>query len=271
MTYCPECGKEVDEEAAFCPSCGANMKERGVTYRRPAISGWGVARVMAALIGGLMIVASIAMMVGGGGIFWFQRNFGTPEGFLTTGEFRLQTDSHAMVVKGIDIRINLPSDIWRPRLGELATIRIVGTSKYPSKGVFIGIAPADAAEAYLRDVEYDQLSDFDWSYDPIRRSRPEFTYTTHPGSAPSSTPDSEAFWEASATGLGTQTLEWELRSGSYWVVAMNADGSSGVDMDVELGARVPILRTISNALLAGGFITLVIGAVIVYYGVIRRL
>jgi len=26
MPYCPKCGVEVDEEAAFCPKCGASMK-----------------------------------------------------------------------------------------------------------------------------------------------------------------------------------------------------------------------------------------------------
>ncbi|MFB0558776.1 MAG: zinc-ribbon domain-containing protein, partial [Candidatus Bathyarchaeia archaeon] len=78
MPYCRECGKEVGEEAAFCPSCGAPLKEREVIYRRPVGSGWGAARIMAALIGGLMIVASIGMMAGGGGIVWFQRAFGTP-------------------------------------------------------------------------------------------------------------------------------------------------------------------------------------------------
>ncbi len=78
------------------------------------------------------------------------------------------------------------------------------------------------------------------------------------------------FWEASATGPGAQTLEWEPETGRFWVVVMNTDGSAGVDVGVSFGARVPILRTVRSMLLAGGFIALAIGGLVIYLGAIRR-
>ncbi len=48
---------------------------------------------------------------------------------------------------------------------------------------------------------------------------------------------------------------------------MNADGSAGIDLDMRFGAKVPILRTIGNGLMVGGVITLIIGGLIIYYGV----
>jgi hypothetical protein len=51
---------------------------------------------------------------------------------------------------------------------------------------------------------------------------------------------------------------------------MNADGSAGVDVGVSFGARVPILRTVRSILLAGGFIALAIGGLVIYLGAIRR-
>ena len=43
-----------------------------------------------------------------------------------------------------------------------------------------------------------------------------------------------------ASGPGTQTVRWEPESGSWAVVVMNADGSPGVDVDVQLGARAQL-------------------------------
>jgi hypothetical protein len=67
-----------------------------------------------------------------------------------------------------------------------------------------------------------------------------------------------------------QTLEWEPEEGNFWFVVMNADGSSDVDVDMQIGARIPFLRYIGNMLLAGGFISLVVGGLIIYVGVFRR-
>ncbi len=40
---------------------------------------------------------------------------------------------------------------------------------------------------------------------------------------------------------------------------MNADGSMGVDIEVQMGVRLPILRTIGGIILAVGLILLLIG------------
>lgn len=50
---------------------------------------------------------------------------------------------------------------------------------------------------------------------------------------------------------------------------MNADGSADVDIDMQLGVKIPILLAIGGGLLTGGFITLVIGGLIIYFGAYR--
>lgn len=62
-------------------------------------------------------------------------------------------------------------------------------------------------------------------------------------------------------------MEWEPETGSYWVVAMNADGSS--DVDVQLGARITILHTVGYALIGAGIVLLLIGFAIARVGVLR--
>jgi hypothetical protein len=47
---------------------------------------------------------------------------------------------------------------------------------------------------------------------------------------------------------------------------MNTDGSPGVTVDTRLGARLPSLRWLAIALLAGGGLVLLIGARLLYLG-----
>jgi hypothetical protein len=230
------------------------------------------ATLLAVFFGGIIIIASFGILVGGGTLMLVQNAFSDSDGFLISGEVSLQVDSYALVGEGVDIDIdvNTPSYVRRPKLGDFVTLKLVGTSNDPSKQVFIGIAKEGAASEYFSDVEYDAVVDLDWPYDQALDHQPTVSYDTHHGGAPSQAPATETFWEVSITGSGAQTLEWEPEEGNFWFVVMNADGSSGVDVDMQMGAKVPFLRYIGNMLFAGGFISLVVGSLIIYVGAIRR-
>ena len=61
---------------------------------------------------------------------------------------------------------------------------------------------------------------------------------------------------ASATGTGTPTLRRRVAGGTWSVVMMNADGSPGVTVDANVGAKIKYLMAIAIALLAGGLVLL---------------
>lgn len=272
MPYCEKCGKEIDENAEFCSHCGAPVKAPDIIHRRPKSPGWSVGSILAVLFGGLLILVSFGLLVGGGAVVWVQSTFSDSEGFLISREVRLQSDSYAMVLKevNIDIDVDIPTYVWTPKPGDFVTIKLVGRSNDPSKEVFIGIARDTDASRYLNSVEYDQINiDPSLNDKPWRGVQFSVSKSTHPGVAPSQAPTSLTFWEASATGSGTQTLIWEPDAGSFWVVVMNIDGSADVDLDMQLGAKVPILGTIGSGLLTGGFITLGIGGFVIYFGAFR--
>ena len=279
MPYCKGCGREIEEDAAFCSHCGRPVRVSDVTYQRPRVSMWNVGSILAVLFGGLLILVSLGLLLGGGAVIWVQSTFSDSEGFLMSREVRLQSDSYAMVFQdvNIDIDVDVPADIWAPKPGDFVTVKLVGMSNDPSKELFIGIARDTDASEYLKNVKYDRVLfdpswvDETWEISPGPRGGIRFSVSrlTHPGVAPSQAPDSMWFWEASATGSGPQTILWEPTAGSFWVVVMNADGSENVDMHMRLGAKIPILRIIGGGLLAGGFIILGIGGFIVYYGVFR--
>lgn len=271
MPYCKKCGKEIDENAVFCSHCGTPVKASDVVYRRPRSPRWNLGSILAVFFGGVIILVSIGLLVGGGVVIWAQSTFSDSEGFLISSESRLQSGSYAMVLQGVDINmdVDVPDYIWTPKPGDFVTVKLVGRSNDPSKEVFIGIARDTDASGYLNSVEYDLIVGPSWDYKPLRGVRFSVSYSNHPGVAPSQAPTSLTFWEASVTGSGTQTLEWEPENGSFWIVVMNADGSADVDLDMQFGVKVPILRTIGSWLLTGGFITLGIGGFIIYYGAYR--
>jgi uncharacterized membrane protein YvbJ len=55
MPYCPECGKEIKDDAMFCPRCGAPIRQAGITYRMPHRREWTIGRVLAIIFGGIII------------------------------------------------------------------------------------------------------------------------------------------------------------------------------------------------------------------------
>jgi len=68
------------------------------------------------------------------------------------------------------------------------------------------------------------------------------TCTGHPGSAPAVPPGRAGIGTAQASGPGTQTLTWAVRSGDWMVVAMNADASRPVNMQVNVAATLRFPR-----------------------------
>jgi hypothetical protein len=137
-------------------------------------------------------------------------------------------------------------------------LKIVASSNNPSEEVFIGIAGVSDASGYLSGTNYHEVDDFSWDYNPWRETTPSIVYQERSGGAPAGAPVAHSFWSAHVSGSGTQTLTWEPELGNYWVVGMNADGSMGVDIEVRMGARLPILRSIGGILLAVGLVLVLI-------------
>jgi hypothetical protein len=90
-----------------------------------------------------------------------------------------------------------------------------------------------------------------------------------PGRAPELAPAQQGFWTVQSSGTGTRTLVWPVEEGSWTVVVMNADGSRGVDVRADVGAKAPALEWISLGLLAGGLVLLG-GAVALLVFAVRR-
>jgi hypothetical protein len=272
MPYCPKCGKEYDEGASFCPSCGADLLGPvEPTYRRRRDPGArvaeGLGRGVAAFIAFILIMTGFGLAVGGFTVLSVNSNFADSEGFIMSHPTDLTVDSYAIVQKAVNINIDTDFPVWIPNLGDFVQLKIVATSNDPSEDVFIGIAGVSDASGYLSGTNYHEVDDFSWDYNPWRETPPVIVYQERSGGSPAGVPEVHSFWSAHVSGSGTQTLTWEPELGNYWIVGMNADGSMGVDIEVKMGARLPILMTIGGILLAVGLI-LVLVALALFRGVL---
>jgi hypothetical protein len=64
-----------------------------------------------------------------------------------------------------------------------------------------------------------------------------------------------------------EEIQWDLDDGEWNVVAMNADGSPGVEVDVALAAKVAWLLAVAIGLLVAGGLLLGAGMVMIAFGV----
>ena len=204
--------------------------------------GWTGGRITAVAIGSLLALVSFALFAGGGFLLWA---FGTQrdaQGFYSTPERTYQANTYALITRA---RVTEPGPGWFSIRGggwlfgavseEAIRIRV---NEQGGGNVFVGVAPSTDVDRYLSGVARTVVTDL-----------PDPDYRSLSGSAPAGAPSSQAFWEASATGAGTRSLRWDLHEGSWTIVVMNADGSRGIDIRADAGARVPALPWIAAGLL----------------------
>jgi len=214
-------------------------------------------RVALIVIGSIFILTSIGLLIGGSVITAIDKTWKDQDGYYSTNKMELSADSAAIVTGPADFEIDstwICPDNW-------ATVKIEAASVEPDQAIFIGIARTSKLNDYLEGVSYSEPRDYsEYHHDIVMR--------TYRGADSAPAPTTQDFWIASASGSGTQTLEWEIDSGRYSVVLMNADGSAPVDADVSLGIKIPeLLSALGVGFLVSGFILLAGGGVMLFFGI----
>lgn len=224
--------------------------------RRPA----PVGSVILVVVGALLLMMGAGVGLGGGALTLAYATQRDDDGFFTTPDERLETTTYAITSDEIDLGSEQQGGERVADLGDLATVRlqVEGTGEQP---VFVGIGPAQDVDRYLADVEHAQIRDID--FDPFR-----VRYDIRRGGDEPSAPGDETFWAASAEGSGPTTLDWDLESGDWSVVIMNADGSDAVGVQASVGAKVDWLLPLGLILGAGGLFLILVGAVLLVLGAV---
>jgi hypothetical protein len=232
----------------FEPAAAAAEAEAAVPKRK-----WTFGRVAAIVVGSILALISLGLLVGGIAGIVVDQTQRDADGFLMSPQEPFDTSSYAIVSDALDIDTDVPDWVIDDLIG---TVRITSDS---AESVFIGIAPVREADAYLGDVRRAVVTDF--NLDP--------QYSPRPGGAPETPPGDQTFWVISRSGVGEQTLDWEVEDGDWVIAVMNADGSAGVSSDLRLGAELDWLTWIALGSLLAGVLIGLGAAGLIYVGVRR--
>ena len=215
-------------------------------------------RILLLIFGGLLILVSVIAILAGGAMVWASQYHKDSEGFHVTDSMDVRSASYAIISDTIEIDRGASAALdW---LG-MDTVKLEVENDDSSQAVFIGVADADDIKDYLDDVEHDEVTDLDVYPSRLR-------YKTRRGDAEPGSPGVQDFWIETSEGTGAQVVKFDLEEGEYTIVAMNADGSAGIDMDVIFGIRSSgvilaigiIFIMLGIGLMTGGIIMVVFGA-----------
>jgi hypothetical protein len=180
-----------------------------------------------------------AVVIAAGGSAIWANGERDDNGYFSATAHRYQTHTRAIATESITVGSYVPT--W---LAGKVRLDVSG-----DKPLFVGIAPKATVDAYLARIEHTEATGLD--LDPFR-----VTYVDHAGTVDPGRPAREPFWAATISGADSP-LAWELRSGTWSVVVMNADGSRNVAATIGAGVEVPALlwAGIGLSLFGGALLT----------------
>lgn len=207
-------------------------------------SGWTGGRITSVVIGSVIALTSLGFFAAGGVGLYAHTALRDAAGYVTSSPESFSTSTYAVTSDRMRLDIG-GAEVAGSLLGDVR-LRVTPTSG--GRPAFVGIGPTADAEAYLGGVAHVVVSD-------LRRATAQQTVG---GTNAPAAPATQTFWVASATGTGTVTLDWKAQTGTWTLVAMNADGTPSVAVSADVGAKFPILPWVAGGLVAAGVVAVVI-------------
>lgn len=224
-------------------------------------------RILLLALGIILLVLGIVAILAGAAIFYL--NMGTDaEGYTVSPVYQIRSSANAFAL-GVK-PLNISKFSW---LGEdnIAETKWIIKAVDGGKQVFAGWCELSDVEVYLYSFRYETpYPNWTWPVGPYyARINVNSTRIYHQG-APSHPPTSESFWIESVVTGESATIYWDPtwaeNTRMKTLVIMNADGSSGVNADLQLGFKVPILTWLP-------YLLILLGSALCFAGfmVLRRL
>lgn len=221
-------------------------------------------RVVALVVGCLLVIPSIALLFGGGALglgYAFGRG---DDGYFDTTLDRLGTETVAITADDITFAAEPGSPDWVLDLLD-TDVRIRATGAGTSEEVFVGIARQGDVDDYLEGVAHDEVVDLTDDLEPVFRVRADETADAADVVA-LAPPADQTFWVATAVGPGTQELEWEAAAGRWAVVVMNADATPGVAVAVNVGVTADFVLPLAFTMLGVGVLLTALAVTLIVIG-----
>ena len=213
-------------------------------------------RIVALVIGSIVAMIAVALVAGGAAIVWLDTTQRDADGFFTSPTYTLATESHALTSESVDLDAG-PGDWWPD---DLAEVRVSGAA-IDGGDLFVAIGDSGAVDAYLAGVAHEEVVHLDERSDRVEYRRID-------GGAPATPPTDVDIWEVQSAGPGEQTITWSLAPGEWTIVVMRPDGSAGIPVRAEAGAKTDLLPLAAGALFAFGAIAMIVAGVLIVLAVV---
>jgi hypothetical protein len=223
-------------------------------------SRWNPGRVVALVLGILLLLPGLGLLAGGGVLLWADRTQRTDDGYPIGSEDSFSTSGYALLSDRLDLSTGAD---WVPLSAALGDARVQVTSTDPGTGVFVGIARVGDSSPYLDGVDRTIVRD-------VGSGNTAADEVDIAGNAPDAAPGTQDIWAAQASGPGTQQLTWKPADGQWTLVVMNADGSADVSVDAAIGATVPAVTGLAWGLMGAGLVCVLVGVLLLALAVRRR-
>nr|WP_115787704.1 DUF4389 domain-containing protein [Arthrobacter silvisoli] len=214
-------------------------------------------RVIMLVAGTLAALLGFGLLAGSLGVGWANYQQGE-NGYLTTPVERYESPSYALTTPEANIVLDgeLPAILPGRSVGR---VMFRASAAVPGQEVFIGIARQQDVADYLAGVRHSEVIRVEF-----RPFQPR--YRDIPGNRTPARPGDQKFWTVSDQGQGTRQIEWDLQSGNWVVVIMNADAGSRITFDLQAGVRSDLLWPVFLGLLVAGIILLAAGVPMIVAG-----
>ena len=212
----------------------------------------------ATVTGAIAAFFAVVLIAGGAALLWVSYHKTDAAGYYTTATHHYSTPTRALTTQSLDVDVDDDAPDWLFSSGTFGHLRIDPRATDSSKPVFVGVARTNDVDAYLEEVQRDEITDLDFDPFSVATSRV-------PGEGRPAMPAAQGFWAASSTD--GRPLDWKVRSGEWSVVMMNADGSPGVNVDATVGTKTPLIRNLAWILTLPGLGLGLIALVLLAFGV----
>lgn len=220
-------------------------------------------KILFLTVGLLLLVLGIMAISGGAAILYY--NAGTDsEGYAMSVVHEVRSSANAYVLWVAPWQGSSFSWVGESNIG---ACKWVASSVDGGPEVLMGWAWASDGAAYISNFRYE-TPDQVWNwYTEAYYAEIDVPSTKLVGQGvPSRVPSAETFWIDSAATSGTATIHWDptwdKTAGMKMIILMNADGSSGVNVDLQLGFKVPILTWLPYVLIPLGILMCVGGGLL---------
>jgi Domain of unknown function (DUF4389) len=220
-----------------------------VPDREAPPAGWSPGRVLLVVVGSIAALIAAGLLAAGVAGLVVDQVARDDDGYVMSPTRTYSTATYAIVSERASLDVTGPDWAADDIVG---TVQLRGASARP---LFIGIGPAAEVDRYLSGIAHKEITDL-----------PSGRGFAVGGSERPAAPEAQGFWVAT----GDRAVRWDVQSGNWRAVVMNADRTSGVAADLSAGARLPDLVWWSVGLLGAGAVLLVIGSLMLFSGARSR-